>query len=64
MKVLIAFRYLYQLAAIGSSVYVFDVQPAGGSRLIQSYNFTQGLVNDRVPHSIAVQGLAFYAKSG
>jgi len=54
-------QYLYQLAVTSFSIYVFDVQSAGNSQLIQSYNFTQGLTNDKVPFSSTLQGLAFYA---
>jgi len=56
-------QYLYQLAPFGSSLFVFDVQPAGKTKLIQSYNFTQGLTGDHIQFSpYSPVGLAFYTK--
>jgi hypothetical protein len=56
-------RYLYQLAPFGSSLFVFDVQPAGRTKMIQSYNFTRSLSHERVKFTpFSPVGLAFYAK--
>jgi len=54
-------QYLYQLDVMGATIYVFDVQQKK-SKLIQSYNFTQPLVHDRVPFSVTVQGMAIHMK--
>jgi hypothetical protein len=56
-------RYLYQLAPIGTSLFVFDVQPAGKTKMIQGYNYSQSLTHDRVKFDqFSPVGLAFYAK--
>jgi hypothetical protein len=61
---LIAFlRFLYQLAPFGSSIFVFDIQPNGKTKLIQSYNFSMPLTNARVGFTdLSPQGIAYHLK--
>jgi len=56
-------QFLYQLAPFGSSLFVFDIQPHGRTKMIQSYNFSRPLRDDKVPFSqLSPQGIAYHLK--
>ena len=56
-------RYLYQLASVGMSLVVLDIEALGKSKIIQSYNFSQPLVDHGIQPTTTVQGLAVYVKN-
>jgi len=57
-------QFLYQLAPFGNLITVFDIQPEGKTKIIQSYNFSVPLQSDRVQFTqFSPQGLAFHLKN-
>ena len=56
-------RHLYQLAAFGTSLIVLEIEALGKSKITQSYNFSQPLIDHGIQSTSTVQGLAVYIKN-
>lgn len=48
------------MAPMGSTIFVFDIQAHGKTKMIQSYNFTEPLTRDHVKFTMLnPQGIAY-----